>query len=164
MPTIISPQRLCFNWLGMGFFRWMGGVLPALLRSFAFITPAILFFCHPALRVRTLRTLQAYMLFAFSVLVLHATLDASTPLFVRSRKHPWTPHPALLILVGTQTVTVLAALYALRDVFVTPFRVPPGAPRAGSPPRTGSSSRAPPTRAPRPRAQVVVFFPPPPPA
>jgi hypothetical protein len=61
--------------------------------------------------------LQAYVFSALSVLALHATLDASTSLFVRSRKHPWTPHPALLFLGGTQTV--LAALYA------TPRATPP---------------------------------------
>ncbi|KAJ7255921.1 hypothetical protein C8J57DRAFT_566948 [Mycena rebaudengoi] len=133
------------RWLGMGFLGWIGGVLPVLLVRKAFLTvthtsaasPLLLLqnsFATPALRTRTLRTLQAYVLSALSVLVLHAALDASTPLFVRSRKHPWTPHPALLFLVGTQTV--LAALYALRavlrDVFVIPFSPPSRAPHPGA--------------------------------
>ncbi|KAJ7255923.1 hypothetical protein C8J57DRAFT_1651274 [Mycena rebaudengoi] len=133
------------RWLGMGLLGWMCGVLPVLLVRKAFLTvthtsvssPLLLLqnsFAIPALRTRTLHMLQAYVFSALSVLALHATLDASTSLFVRSRKHPWTPHPALLFLGGTQTV--LAALYA------TPRATPPDVAR--------------------PRAKVVASFPPPP--
>ncbi|KAJ7213762.1 hypothetical protein C8J57DRAFT_1538666 [Mycena rebaudengoi] len=100
----------------MGFFGWMGGVLPALLVRKAAPSPLLLLqnaFATAALHartLRTLRTLQAYtLLHPQCTRVLHAALCA----FAEAPAHR----------------TMLAALYALRavlrDIFVIPFWVPP---------------------------------------
>ncbi|KAJ6586712.1 hypothetical protein B0H10DRAFT_2094665, partial [Mycena sp. CBHHK59/15] len=88
----------------------------------------------PPLRARTLRALQTHVLSALALLALHAAVDPSMPVFVKSRKHPYTPHPALLLLALSQCA--LAGLYVLRavlrDVWVFPFRPPTRTPAPGT--------------------------------
>ncbi|KAJ7026067.1 hypothetical protein C8F04DRAFT_1238815 [Mycena alexandri] len=75
------------------------------------------------LRTRTFHALQAHVLGALAVLAVHAALDPAIPVFIRSRRHPYTPHPSLFLLATTQVL--FAAFYAvratLRDAGVWPF-------------------------------------------
>ncbi|KAJ7488930.1 hypothetical protein FB451DRAFT_1361983 [Mycena latifolia] len=132
--------------LGAAAGMWLGAVLPVLLVRKAFLTvtrtsaPSPLLLLqkslapNTALRARTVRAGQAHLLSALSLLALHAALDPTLPVFIRSRKHPWTPHPALVLLALSQAA--LAALYvaraALRDVWVFPFRRPTLRPTPGA--------------------------------
>ncbi|KAJ6482732.1 hypothetical protein C8R45DRAFT_1215438 [Mycena sanguinolenta] len=119
---------------------WVAGVLPVIFLRKAFLTvthtsaPSPLLLLRkslaPPLRTRTLAALQTHVLSALGVLAVHVVLDGGVPVFVKSRKHPYTPHPALVFLALTQTL--LAGLYVLRallrDVWVVPFRPPTLAP------------------------------------
>ncbi|KAJ7689308.1 hypothetical protein B0H17DRAFT_1180303 [Mycena rosella] len=130
--------------LGASGALWAGGVLPVLLLRKAYLTvtrtsaasPALLVqkSFAPPLRARTHRALQAHVLSALCVLALHAALDPALPVFIKSRKHPYTPHPVLVLLALSQTA--LAALYVLRavlrDVWVFPFRRPALTPAPGA--------------------------------
>ncbi|KAF7377261.1 hypothetical protein MSAN_00146400 [Mycena sanguinolenta] len=115
---------------------WVAGVLPVIFLRKAYLTvthtsaPSPLQLVKnslaPPLRTRTLAALQTHVLSALGVLAVHVVLDGGVPVFVKSRKHPYTPHPALVFLALTQML--LAALYVLRtllrDVWVVPFRAP----------------------------------------
>ncbi|KAJ7488951.1 hypothetical protein FB451DRAFT_1552884 [Mycena latifolia] len=101
---------------------WLGAVLPVLPVRKEFLTvtrtsapsPLLLqksLVPNTPLRARTLRPVKAYLLSALSILALHAALDPALPVFIRSRKHPWTSHPALVLLALSQAA--LAALYVL---------------------------------------------------
>ncbi|KAJ7779012.1 hypothetical protein B0H16DRAFT_802442 [Mycena metata] len=114
---------------------WVGSVVPVVLVSKAYLTvthttassPFLLlqksFLAPGPLRARTLHALQAHVLGALAVLAIHAALDPAIPIFIRSRKHPYTPHPTLVLLTTTQLL--FAALYVvratLRDAWVWPF-------------------------------------------
>ncbi|KAJ7488954.1 hypothetical protein FB451DRAFT_1521815 [Mycena latifolia] len=116
--------------LGAAAGMWVAAVLPVLLVRKAFLTvtrtsaPSPLLLLQKSLapnsaqRARARRAGQAHLLSALSLLALHAALDPTLPVFIRSRKHPWTPHPPLVLLALSQ-----AALAALHDVWVFPFRV-----------------------------------------
>ncbi|KAJ7779023.1 hypothetical protein B0H16DRAFT_1878634 [Mycena metata] len=114
---------------------WVGSVVPVVLVRKAYLTvthttapsPFLLlqksFLAPGPLRARTLHALQAHVLGALAVLAVHAALDPAIPIFIRSRKHPYTPHPTLVLLATTQLL--FAALYVvratLRDAWVWPF-------------------------------------------
>ncbi|KAF8211631.1 hypothetical protein K438DRAFT_52829 [Mycena galopus ATCC 62051] len=131
--------------LGAGLALWVGGVLPLVLLRKAWLTvthtsaPSPLLLLQkslaPPLRSRTVAALQVHVFAALWVLAVHATLlDGGVPVFIKSRKHPYTPHPALALLAFSQAV--LAALYVLRavlrDVWVFPFRPTPPHPTPAS--------------------------------
>ncbi|KAJ7182968.1 nucleoporin protein Ndc1-Nup-domain-containing protein [Mycena crocata] len=131
------------RWLAVGCVLWVVGVLPVVLVRKAYLTvthtsaPSPLLLLQKSvtpgpLRTRTLHALQAHVLSALGVLALHLVLDPAVPVFVRSRKHPYTLHPVFLLLVLTQAAT--AALFVLRavlrDSWVFPFRRPPPTPLA----------------------------------
>ncbi|KAJ7100883.1 nucleoporin protein Ndc1-Nup-domain-containing protein [Mycena belliarum] len=129
---------------GAAVVMWGGGVLPVLVVRKAYLTvtrtsapsPSLLFqkSLAPPLRRRTLNALQAHLISALSVLALHAILDPTLPVFIRSRKHPYTPHPVLVLLALSQvTLAALCVLRAsLRDAWVFPFRRPSLAPTSGA--------------------------------
>ncbi|KAJ7488942.1 hypothetical protein FB451DRAFT_1390138 [Mycena latifolia] len=124
--------------LGAAAGMWVGAVLPVLLVRKAFLTvtrtraPSPLLLLqkslapNSALHVRALRAGQAHLLSALSLLALHAALDPTLPVFIRSRcETPMDATPPLVLLALSQAA--LAALYvaraALHDVWVFPFRV-----------------------------------------
>ncbi|KAJ6598073.1 hypothetical protein DFH09DRAFT_1271912 [Mycena vulgaris] len=123
---------------------WTGGVLPVLLLRKAHLTvtrthaPSPLLLLQksmaPPLRARTLRALQTHALSALCVLAVHVALDPAVPVFIKSRKHPWAPHPVLVLLTLSQCALAgLCVLRAvLRDVWVFPFRRPTLAPAPGA--------------------------------
>lgn len=95
----------------------------------------------PPLNARTVHAVQTHVLSALCVLAVHAAVDPTLHVFIKSRyvtrrysaaklmhrdrKHPYTPHPVLVLLALSQCT--VAALYVLRtvmrDVWVFPFRV-----------------------------------------
>ncbi|KAJ7176907.1 hypothetical protein C8R46DRAFT_1077674 [Mycena filopes] len=116
---------------------WVCAVVPVVLVKKAYLTVTHTTAASPflllkksvtpgPLRARTLHALQAYVFSALAVLAVHAALDPAIPVFIKSRKHPYTPHPTLVLLATTQIL--FAALYVLRatlrDAWVFPFRRP----------------------------------------
>ncbi|KAJ7062455.1 nucleoporin protein Ndc1-Nup-domain-containing protein, partial [Mycena belliarum] len=102
-------------------------------------SPSLLFqkSLAPPLRRRTLNALQAHLISRAEFLALHAILDPTLPVFsarVAHRKHPYTPHPVLVLLALSQvTLAALCVLRAsLRDAWVFPFRRPSLAPTSGA--------------------------------
>ncbi|KAJ7606466.1 hypothetical protein DFH06DRAFT_1348007 [Mycena polygramma] len=69
---------------------------------------------------------------ALVTLAVHAALDPALPVFIKSRKHPYTPHPVFMLLALGQCI--LSSLYVLRtllrDVSFPPLLFPPFSPRA----------------------------------
>ncbi|KAJ7983286.1 hypothetical protein DFH06DRAFT_717930 [Mycena polygramma] len=130
--------------LGAGAALWLGGVLPVVVVRKAWLTvtrtsapsPHLLLqkSLAPPLRARTSQALQAHLVSALLSLAVHAALDDAVPVVIRSRKHPYTPHPVLVLLALGQCV--LASLYVLRailrDVWVFPFRRPTLTPAPGA--------------------------------
>ncbi|KAF7369361.1 hypothetical protein MVEN_00264700 [Mycena venus] len=129
--------------MGVGVGMWLGGVLPVILLRKAYLTvthtsaPSPLLLLQksfaPPLRTRTKHALQAHVLSALVVLALHVgVVDPGVPVFIRSRKHPYTPHPVFVLLALSQII--LAGVYVLRallrDVWVFPFRRPTLTPSA----------------------------------
>ncbi|KAJ7220832.1 nucleoporin protein Ndc1-Nup-domain-containing protein [Mycena pura] len=122
--------------LGVSVALWVGGVLPVILLRKVYLTvshtsaPSPLLLVQkslaPPLSSRTLHAIQAHVFSALCVLALHAAVDPKLPIFIKSRKHPYTPHPVLVLLALSQCA--LAMLYVLRavlrDVWVFPFRRP----------------------------------------
>ncbi|KAJ7026081.1 hypothetical protein C8F04DRAFT_1238820 [Mycena alexandri] len=92
-------------------------------RPLALPAPPKTFLAPCSLRTRTLHALQAHVFGALAVLAVHVALNPAIPVFLHSRKHPYTPHPTLLLTTTTQIL--FAALYAvratLRDVWVWLF-------------------------------------------
>ncbi|KAJ7256149.1 hypothetical protein B0H12DRAFT_1323042 [Mycena haematopus] len=115
---------------------WVGGVLPVVVLRKGVLTvtrtsaPSPLLLLQkslaPPLSGRTAAALQTHVVSALCVLAVHVALDPAVPVFIKSRKHPFTPHPVLVLLALTQCI--LAGLYVLRailrDVWVFPFRRP----------------------------------------
>ncbi|KAJ6513634.1 hypothetical protein C8R47DRAFT_1190620 [Mycena vitilis] len=130
--------------LGAGVALWVGGVLPVVVVRKAWLTvtrtsapsPHLLLqkSLAPPLRARTFQALQAHLVSALLALAVHAALDGAVPVVIKSRKHPYTPHPVLVLLALGQCV--LAGLYVLRavlrDVWVVPFRRPTLTPAPGA--------------------------------
>ncbi|KAJ6483555.1 hypothetical protein C8R47DRAFT_1197315 [Mycena vitilis] len=130
--------------LGAGVALWVGGVLPVVVVRKVWLTvtrtsapsPHLLLqkSLAPPLRVRTFQALQAHVGSGLLSLAVHAALDSAVPVVIRSRKHPYTPHPVLVLLALGQCV--LAGLYVLRavlrDVWVVPFRRPTLTPAPGA--------------------------------
>ncbi|KAF7313964.1 hypothetical protein HMN09_00554900 [Mycena chlorophos] len=124
---------------------WVGGLLPLVVLRKTHLTvthtsapsPAQLVqkSFAPPLRRRTLHALQAYLLSALCILALHVNLESNKiPVFIKSRKHPYTIHPVLLLFALNQSVVAgLCVLRAvLRDVWLFPFRRPTLVPSLGS--------------------------------
>ncbi|KAJ7768693.1 hypothetical protein DFH07DRAFT_1008013 [Mycena maculata] len=123
---------------------WAGGILPVILMRKAYLTvtrtsaPSPLLLVKkslaPPLSARTLHAAQAHVFSALCVLALHAAIDPTLPVFIKSRKHPYTLHPVLVLLALSQCA--LATLYilraVLRDVWVFPFRRPTLTPSVGA--------------------------------
>ncbi|KAJ6564437.1 nucleoporin protein Ndc1-Nup-domain-containing protein [Mycena capillaripes] len=122
--------------LGASVALWVGGVLPVILLRKAYLTvthtsahsPLLLVkkSLAPPLSARTTRAMQTHVASAVFTLAVHTVLDPTLPVFIKSRKHPYTPHPVLVLLALSQSI--LATLYVLRavlrDVWVFPFRRP----------------------------------------
>ncbi|KAJ7131384.1 nucleoporin protein Ndc1-Nup-domain-containing protein [Mycena epipterygia] len=123
---------------------WAGGMLPVVLLRKFYLTvtrtsaasPLLLVqkSLAPPLSARTVRAVQTHVLSALCVLAVHAAVDPTLHVFIKSRKHPYTPHPMLVLLALSQCT--LAALYVLRavmrDVWVFPFRRPTLTPSPGA--------------------------------
>ncbi|KAF7324567.1 hypothetical protein MKEN_00498000 [Mycena kentingensis (nom. inval.)] len=130
--------------IGVAVGLWAGGILPVVVLRKAYLTIAHTSAASPvllvqkslaaSLRTRTLHALQAHLLSALCVLAIHATLDSQLPIFIKSRRHPYTFHPVLFLFALNQSV--LAGLWVLRsilrDVWVFPFRRPSLIPSPGA--------------------------------
>ncbi|KAJ7646827.1 nucleoporin protein Ndc1-Nup-domain-containing protein [Roridomyces roridus] len=115
---------------------WAGGILPVILLRKSYLTvthttaPSPLLLVQkslaPPLSSRTMHALQTHLFSALCILAIHASIDNTLPVFIKSRKHPYTPHPVFVLLALSQSI--LAVLYVLRsvlrDVWVFPFRRP----------------------------------------
>ncbi|KAK7033262.1 hypothetical protein R3P38DRAFT_3265211 [Favolaschia claudopus] len=115
---------------------WLGGLLPVVFLRKSYLTvthtsaPSPLSLLNksftPPLSKRTTHAIQTHLLSALLTFATHVALDSRVPVFIKSRKHPYTPHPVLVLLALTQCI--LASLYVLRailrDVWVFPFRRP----------------------------------------
>ncbi|KAJ7437446.1 hypothetical protein B0H11DRAFT_2107189 [Mycena galericulata] len=137
--------RLAFaRFCGASVALWVGGVLPVILLRKWHLTvtrtsaPSPLLLVQkslaPPLSGRTIQAVQAHLFSALCVLALNAIVDPTLPVFIKSRKHPYTPHPVLVLLALSQST--LAILYVLRsvlrDVWVFPFRRPMLMPSVGA--------------------------------
>ncbi|KAJ7054224.1 hypothetical protein C8F01DRAFT_1164428 [Mycena amicta] len=147
--AVVSAASSCV-WVGLSraagaaVVLWAGGLLPLVILRKTYLTvshtsaasPVLLIqkSLAPPLRVRTLHALQAHLFSALCILALHATLDSNVPIFIKSRKHPYTFHPVLLLFALNQSVLAcLCVLRAiLRDVWVFPFRRPTLIPSLGT--------------------------------
>ncbi|KAF7303892.1 hypothetical protein MIND_00619300 [Mycena indigotica] len=131
--------------VGAAVIVWLGGFLPIILLKKTHLTvshtsapsPALLLqrSFAPPLRIRTANALQAHLISALAILALHTTLDNNRiPVFIKSRKHPYTLHPVLMLFALNQSVVAcLCVLRAvMRDVWVFPFKRPALLPSPGT--------------------------------